>query len=59
MYIIVFAPLVSLNSYKGGELIMAQLQPDMDTVAIYGFYMAMTEGVSKAFVVDMVPPEKR
>ena len=27
--------------------------------AIYGFYMAMTEGVSKAFVVDMVPPEKR
>jgi len=38
---------------------MAQLQPDMDTVAIYGFYMAMTEGVSKAFVVDMVPPEKR
>ncbi len=27
--------------------------------AIYGFYMAMTESVSKAFVVDMVPPEKR
>jgi MFS family permease len=27
--------------------------------AIYGFYMAMTEGVSKAFVVDMVPSEKR
>ena len=27
--------------------------------AIYGFYMAMTEGVSKAFVVDMVPPDKR
>ncbi len=27
--------------------------------AVYGFYMAMTEGVSKAFVVDMVPPEKR
>ena len=27
--------------------------------AIYGFYMAMTEGVSKAYVVDMVPPDKR
>jgi MFS family permease len=27
--------------------------------AIYGFYMAMTEGVSKAYVVDMVPTEKR
>ncbi len=27
--------------------------------AVYGFYMAMTEGVSKAFVVDMVPQEKR
>ena len=27
--------------------------------AIYGFYMAMTEGVSKAFVVDMVPSDKR
>lgn len=27
--------------------------------AVYGFYMAMTEGVSKAFVVDMVPLEKR
>ncbi len=27
--------------------------------AIYGFYMAMTESVSKAFVVDMVSPEKR
>jgi MFS family permease len=27
--------------------------------ATYGFYMAMTEGVGKAFVVDMVPPEKR
>ncbi|MCX9082496.1 MAG: MFS transporter [Candidatus Methanoperedens sp.] len=27
--------------------------------AVYGFYMAMTEGVSKAFVVDMVPPEKK
>ncbi|HWQ96453.1 MAG TPA: MFS transporter [Candidatus Methylomirabilis sp.] len=25
--------------------------------AVYGFYMTMTEGVSKAFVVDMVPPE--
>ncbi len=27
--------------------------------AVYGFYMAMTEGVSKAFVVDMVPQDKR
>lgn len=27
--------------------------------AVYGFYMAMTDGVSKAFVVDMVPLEKR
>ncbi len=27
--------------------------------AVYGFYMAMTEGVSKAFVVDMVPLDKR
>ncbi|MDP2766791.1 MAG: MFS transporter [Candidatus Methanoperedens sp.] len=27
--------------------------------AVYGFYMAMTEGVSKAFVVDLVPQEKR
>ncbi len=27
--------------------------------AVYGFYMAMTDGVSKAFVVDMVPAEKR
>jgi len=27
--------------------------------AIYGFYMAMTEGVSKAFVVDMVSSDKR
>lgn len=27
--------------------------------AIYGFYIAMTDGVSKAFVVDMVPQEKR
>lgn len=27
--------------------------------AIYGFYMAMTEGVSKAYVVDMVPKDKR
>jgi MFS family permease len=27
--------------------------------AVYGFYMAMTEGVSKAFVVDMVAPEKK
>jgi MFS family permease len=27
--------------------------------AVYGFYMAMTEGVSKAFVVDMVSPDKR
>jgi MFS family permease len=26
---------------------------------VYGFYMAMTEGVSKAFVVDMVSPDKR
>jgi MFS family permease len=27
--------------------------------AIYGFYMAMTEGVSKAYVVDLVSPDKR
>jgi MFS family permease len=27
--------------------------------AVYGFYIAMTDGVSKAFVVDMVPAEKR
>ncbi len=27
--------------------------------AVYGFYMAMTEGVSKALVVDMVPEDKR
>jgi len=27
--------------------------------AVYGFYIAMTDGVSKAFVVDMVPQEKR
>jgi MFS family permease len=27
--------------------------------AVYGFYIAMTDGVSKAFVVDMVPKEKR
>lgn len=27
--------------------------------AVYGFYMAMTEGVSKAFVVDIVPQDKR
>jgi len=26
---------------------------------IYGFYMAMTEGVSKAFISDLVPSEKR
>lgn len=26
---------------------------------VYGFYMAMTEGVSKAFITDLVPPEKR
>lgn len=26
---------------------------------IYGFYMAMTEGVSKAFITDLVPSEKR
>jgi len=27
--------------------------------AIYGFYVAMTEGVSRAFVSDLVPTEKR
>jgi len=27
--------------------------------AIYGFYMAMTDGVSKAYVTDMVPEESR
>ena len=27
--------------------------------AIYGLYIAMTDGVSKAFVVDLVPVEKR
>lgn len=27
--------------------------------AIYGFYIAMTDGVSKAFIVDLVPTEKR
>lgn len=27
--------------------------------AVYGFYIAMTDGVGKAFVVDMVPQEKR
>lgn len=27
--------------------------------AAYGFYIAMTDGVSKAFVVDLVPREKR
>ncbi len=27
--------------------------------AVYGFYTAMTDGVSKAFVVDLVPQEKR
>jgi len=27
--------------------------------AVYGFYIAMTDGVSKAFVVDLVPKEKR
>lgn len=27
--------------------------------AVYGFYMAMTEGVSKAFIMDMVSSEKR
>ena len=27
--------------------------------AIYGFYIAMTEGVGKAFAVDMVTPNKR
>lgn len=27
--------------------------------AVYGFYMAMTEGVGKAFIIDMVPSEKR
>ncbi len=26
---------------------------------VYGFYMAMTEGVSKAFITDLVPSEKR
>ena len=28
-------------------------------LAVYGFYMAMTEGLSKAYVVDMVPKDKR
>jgi len=27
--------------------------------AVYGFYMAMTDGVSKAYAVDLVPAEKR
>lgn len=27
--------------------------------AVYGFYMAMTEGVGKAFIMDMVSSEKR
>ncbi|NJD76975.1 MAG: MFS transporter [Candidatus Methanoperedens sp.] len=27
--------------------------------AVYGFYIAMTDGVSKAFVVDLVPADKR
>ncbi len=27
--------------------------------AVYGFYIAMTDGVGKAFVVDLVPSEKR
>ncbi len=27
--------------------------------AVYGLYIAMTDGVSKAFVVDLVPAEKR
>ena len=26
---------------------------------LYGIYMALTEGVSKALIVDCVPPEKR
>ncbi len=28
-------------------------------LAVYGFYMAMTEGVSKAYAVDLVPVDKR
>ena len=27
--------------------------------AVYGFYMAMTDGVSKAYITDMVPQESR
>lgn len=27
--------------------------------AVFGFYIAMTDGVSKAFIVDLVPQEKR
>ncbi|MDP3791687.1 MAG: MFS transporter [Candidatus Omnitrophota bacterium] len=27
--------------------------------AVYGFYMAMTDGVSKAYIADMVPAESR